>query len=301
MITHKPKKSIGSRIDQNLGYWFLIPGVLCLLILVVAPVCVTISQSFTNITFLTKGKPKFVGLNNYLYLFKQKKTFIGLQNTFVWTVLSVGFQFLFGFILAQALQRIRRGKAFFRSALIIPWTFPAIVMTFAWRWMLDPTYGVINQIITMFGGVGRAWFSLRNCLLVVVVMNIWFGAPFMMMSIYAGFQTIPNDQYEVGRLEGANYFQELWYITLPNLKEIIGTVLILRTIWVFNNFDFVYLTTGGGPGTSSLTMAIYSYNTMWKDMQIGRASAISVLLLIFVLVFVVLYFVLFQRGGRIDE
>ena len=228
-------ESVGQWLDRNLGYVCLVPGILCLLVLVLIPVVITIYQSFTNLTFLTKGAPQFVGFKNFEYLIKQKKTGIGLRNSFIWTVTSVGFQFIFGFILAQALQRINRGKAFFRSALIIPWTFPAIVMTFAWRWMLDPTYGIVNQLITSLGGTGKAWFSLKTSLYVIVVMNVWFGVPFMMMSIYAGFQTIPADQYEVGRLEGANYFQELWYITLPNLKEIIGTVLILRMIWVFND------------------------------------------------------------------
>lgn len=303
MKSIKPRRSFWGMLDHNLGYLFLIPGVLFLLILVALPVCITIFQSFTNVTFLTKGAPKFVGFKNYLYLFGQDKTWVGLKNSVIWTVLSVGLQFLFGFILAQALQRIRRGRPFFRSALIIPWTFPAIVMAFSWRWMLNPAYGILNQLLTASGLISspQAWFSLKQSLLVVAVMNIWFGTPFMMMSLYAGFQTIPEDQYEVGRIEGANYFQELRYITLPNLSKIIGIVAILRTIWVFNNFDFIYLTTGGGPGYQSLTLPIFSYNTMWKDMQTGRAAAISVILLLFVLLFVVVYFKIFQVEGNNDE
>lgn len=303
MENKKKKRSFLGCLDRHLGYLFLIPGILCLLILVAVPVVITIYQSFTNLTFLTKGTPGFVGLDNYIALFQEEKTFVGLRNSLIYTTLSVAFQLLFGFIFAQALQRARRGKPFFRAALIVPWTFPAIVMAFTWRWMLDPNYGVLNQIMIRLGLIssGVSWFSIKESLLVVVFMTVWFGVPFMMMSIFAGLQTVPEDYYEVAKIEGANYWQELRYITLPCLTKILGTLLILRTIWVFNNFDFIYLTTGGGPGYASITLPIYSYLTMWKDTQTAKAAAISVILLLFVLIFVVIYFKLFKVGGESDE
>ena len=264
MENKKKKRSFLGCLDRHLGYLFLIPGILCLLILVAVPVMITIYQSFTNLTFLTKGTPRFIGLDNYIALFQEEKTFVGLQNSLVYTTLSVAFQLLFGFVFAQALQRARRGKPFFRAALIVPWTFPAIVMAFTWRWMLDPNYGILNQIMIRLGliSAGVSWFSIRESLLVVVFMTVWFGVPFMMMSIFAGLQTIPEDYYEVAKIEGAN---------------------------------------GGGPGYASITLPIYSYLTMWKDTQTAKAAAISVILLLFVLIFVVIYFKLFKVGGESDE
>jgi len=303
-VKNRQKKfSLGQYLDKNLGYIFLIPGILCLLLLVAFPVLVTIWQSMTNLTFLRKSNPKFVGLENFRYLFKQQETLVGLKNSIIWTVLSVSLQLFLGFLFAQLLHRITRGKGFFRTALIIPWTFPAIVMAYTWRWMLDPAYGIINQLLYNLGIIKQytAWFSLKGSLFVAIIMNVWFGVPFMVMAIYAGFKTIPDEYYEVAKIEGTNYFQELKYVTIPCLKRIIGIILVLRTIWVFNNFDFIYLTTAGGPGYMSQTLPIYSYKMMWKNTHTARASAISVILLIFVAIFVVLYFKLFRVGGEADE
>jgi len=159
-VKNRQKKfSLGQYLDKNLGYIFLIPGILCLLLLVAFPVLVTIWQSMTNLTFLRKSNPKFVGLENFRYLFKQQETLVGLKNSIIWTVLSVSLQLFLGFLFAQLLHRITRGKGFFRTALIIPWTFPAIVMAYTWRWMLDPAYGIINQLLYNLGIIKQytAW------------------------------------------------------------------------------------------------------------------------------------------------
>jgi multiple sugar transport system permease protein len=227
-----------------------------------------------------------------------------LANGLMFTLSSIAGQLLLGFVSALAMQRIARGRTLIRTALLVPWTFPSIAMTFLWSWILDPSFGVFNYFLTALGIIREpiSWFGSRATAMgSVVAMNIWFGFPFMTLALSAGLQTIPADYYEVGRIEGINFFQELKYIVLPGLKRIAGVLLILRTIWVFNNYDFIFMTTGGGPAKTTQTVPIYTYLTAWKRMAMGRGSAITILLLIVVAVFIAAYFHFFKVEGEVKH
>lgn len=298
------KRGFIKYLDDHLAQIFIIPALVCLVLLVAYPAILTVYNSMTNLSMLTMSANKFVWLNNYKVVLRGSEFWISLLNSLIYTFFSILGQFVLGFIAALALERITKGRTFFRAAFLIPWTFPSIALTFLWSWMLDPSFGILNFFLMKLGIISEPipWFSMKSTALAsVIAMNIWFGFPFIMLSFCAGLQTIPVEYYEVGRIEGVNFFQELRYIVFPGLKRIVGVLLILRTIWVFNNYDFIFLTTGGGPNISSQTVPIYAYFTAWKRMAMGRGSAITILLLIFVSLFIALYFKLFRVNDEEAE
>jgi multiple sugar transport system permease protein len=287
----------GAWLDDHLAQIFLIPSFVLIVGLIAYPAALTIYNSFTNMSMLTMKATRFVGFQNYATVLGGGEFWLSLGNSLVFTVGSISGQLLLGMIGALALQKIPFGRSAFRVGLLVPWTFPSVAMTFVWDWMLDSGFGIINYALMGLGIIGEpvAWFGSKTWAMVaVIVMNIWFGAPFMMLALNAGLQTIPADYYEVGKIEGANFFQRLWYIILPSLRKIVGVLLILRTIWVFNNYDFIFLTTGGGPAKATQTVSIMAYYTAWKRSAMGRGSAITILLLVFVAIMIALYFKSFK-------
>lgn len=291
----------GVWLDEHLAYLFLIPGIVCILCLVAYPALLTVYNSCTNLSMLTMKATKFVGLKNYASILSGNEFYQSLFNSLVYTFASISGQLVFGLIGALALQKVNHGRNVIRLFLLIPWTFPSVSLTFVWDWMLDSGFGIINYALMNLGLIDApiAWFGTRSfAMLSVIIMNIWFGAPFMMLSLSAGLQTIPADYFEVGKLEGANFLQRLRYIIFPGLRKIIGVLLILRTIWVFNNYDFIYMTTGGGPAKATQTVSIMAYYTAWKRSAMGKGSAITILLLIFVAILIALYFRFFKVEGE---
>ena len=135
----------------------------------------------------------------------------------------------------------------------------------------------------------------------LVFVNIWFGAPLIMVNILSALQTVPKDQYEAAQLDGASAWQSFIHITVPHIRMVVGLLVVLRTIWVFNSFDIIYLITGGGPANLTQTVPIYAYNLGWGLKQLGRSSAVTVLLLLFLLVVCALYFRLLNKWEKEGE
>lgn len=275
----------------------MLPGLILLLGLVAYPVGWNLYNSFTNRN-LSFPVTNLVGLENYQWLLADPQFWASSGRSVVWTVASVAGQLLLGLVGAIALQQVRRGQAPLRLVLLLPWAFPSIVLAFAWRFMLDGLYGVLNDVAMRLGVIDTpiAWFGeLNTALPAVIVMNIWFGFPFMMVALLAGLQTIPQDLYESASVDGANFWQSTRYITLPALSSLIGALVVLRTIWVFNNFDFAYLTTGGGPVDATEILPLYAFGVGWANYQVGRMAAISVVMLLILMVCAGTYFLLLRR------
>ena len=181
----------------------------------------------------------------------------------------------------------------------MPYTLPIIAVTILWRWMLNGVYGVVNHFLLALGLISKPISWLSNSTTVIpslVVMNSWFGYPLMALSILAGLQTIPDEFYEVAQIEGASYFQTFRKVILPSIKRIVVMMLILRTIWIFNTFDMVFMTTGGGPSRATEILTIFGYNLGWRRYLIGRTAALSVILLIILFILISMY----MRGFRME-
>ncbi len=295
------KKRIGN-IDWH-GWLFVLPGVLLIVLLLGYPVAANLFYSFTNKN-LIRTDYKIIGFSNYLYVLKDPAFRAAFFRSILWTAASLTGQLLVGFSAALALNKVKRGSGLYRTALIIPWAFPSIVIAFDWKWILNGVYGVVNNLLLKYGWIDKPIGFLSDTKLVLATLlfiNIWFGAPWLMVNILSALQTIPKDQYEAAQIDGASPWQSFVNITLRHVRGVIGLLLILRTIWIFNNFDLIFLLTGGGPIDMTTTLPIYTYNMGWTLKKIGIASASSMLLTAFLLVICLLYFRVLDKWDKVDR
>lgn len=282
------------------GLLFVAPSVLVVVALLIYPVLSSIFFSFTNKN-LIRRRYDFVFLDNFKMLLTAPEFWGAFVNSVKWTVLSLLGQLLIGLILALLLNRVRHLGAVFRTMLIVPWAFPPIILAFGWKWILNDVYGFVPNLADLLGWTESNIAPLSDPNMVfwaVLGINIWFGAPLFMVNVLSALKTIPQDQYEAARVDGATSFQQFWFITVNHIREVIGLLVILRTIWVFNNFDLLYLLTGGGPGRATTTLPIYAYQTGWNLRLLGSASAITVLLLLLLLLFTAFAFKLLTKWER---
>jgi multiple sugar transport system permease protein len=284
------------------GVLFVAPSLLIVVLLLFYPVVSSIVYSFTN-RHLLRPAVEFVGIDNFVAVLQSEQFWNAFRVSLVWTIASIVGQLLIGFLAAIALHRIRHLTGLFRTLLIIPWAFPAIVIAFGWRWILNDVYGFLPNLLTRLGITEQNVSFLSNpdaVMITVLAINIWFGAPLFMVNILAALKTVPKEQFEAATVDGANGWQRFAFITLPHVKKVVGLLVILRSIWVFNNFELLFLLTGGGPAGLTETLPIFAYRTGWGLQQLGVASAITVLLLVFLLILGTLAFRLLNRWDKKD-
>ena len=282
---------------------FVLPAMLIVFLLLVYPIFYSIYFSFTSKN-LIRPYYKWIWFDNFKFVLTNPEFYRAFLNSIKWTILSITGQLLVGFIAALSLNKIPKFSGFYRTLLIIPWAFPAIVIAFSWKWILNDVYGFIPNLLTQLHITKENINFLadpKTAFWIVLFINIWFGAPLFMVNILAALKTIPREQYEAAIVDGASSFQVFRYITIRHIRGVIGLLVVLRTIWVFNNFDLLYLLTGGGPSDLTTTLPIYAYKTGWNLKRLGTASAVTILLLLFLMAVCFGYFKLLNRWEREDD
>lgn len=286
--------------DRHISGVFIAPAFLVTVLLLAYPIGISVFYSFTNKSLL--GKPlKFVGLENYASVLQNPEFYRSLLNTVVYTAASLTLQLVFGFLVALALHKIKRFKGLFRTLVLIPWAFPMIIVTFTWSYLLNDLYGIINAKLMEWNVIGQPIQFLASpklALWTVTLINVWFGVPLFAVNILASLQTISKDLYEAAQIDGAGPLKRFQYITLPFVRVVVGLLIILRTIWIFNSFDLIFLLTGGGPGVSTETVPVFAYRMGWTLYSLGRSSAVTVLLLLFLSAACFIYFKILDRWER---
>ena len=290
------------KIDK-INLVFVVPAMLIVFLLLVYPIISSVYFSFTSKN-LIRPYYKWIWFDNFKFVLTNPEFYHAFLTSIKWTVLSITGQLLVGFIAALSLNKIPKFSGFYRTLLIIPWAFPAIVIAFSWKWILNDVYGFIPNLLTQLHITKENINFLadpKTAFWIVLFINIWFGAPLFMVNILAALKTIPREQYEAAIVDGASSFQVFRYITIRHIRGVIGLLVVLRTIWVFNNFDLLYLLTGGGPSDLTTTLPIYAYKTGWNLKRLGTASAVTILLLLFLMAVCFGYFKLLNRWEREDD
>lgn len=290
------------KIDK-INLVFVLPAMLIVFLLLVYPIISSVYFSFTSKN-LIRPYYKWIWFDNFKFVLTNPEFYHAFLTSIKWTILSITGQLLVGFIAALSLNRIPKFSGFYRTLLIIPWAFPAIVIAFSWKWILNDVYGFIPNLFTQLHITKENINFLadpKTAFWIVLFINIWFGAPLFMVNILAALKTIPREQYEAAIVDGASSFQVFRYITIRHIRGVIGLLVVLRTIWVFNNFDLLYLLTGGGPLDLTTTLPIYAYKTGWNLKRLGTASAVTILLLLFLMAVCFGYFKLLNRWEREDD
>jgi ABC-type sugar transport system permease subunit len=230
-----------------------------------------------HINRLSPNDGNWNGLKNYAQLFQFGDLAGTLWTTLVWTIGSIVFQGLIGFLLALALDRPGRGITLARTLLLTPWVMPGVVISAIWLTIYNPIGGLANEILSWFGLAGHDWLGdPRTALASLILTNVWKGAPFWMLMLGAGLKSISSDLYEAASLDGASYLQQVRHVVLPGLRNVIVLTALLAFIWTFNYFDLSYAMTQGGPGTATTTIAFDIYKTSFVYNRFDQGAALSV-------------------------
>ncbi len=279
--------------ENRKAYLYILPALLGLVLLTFYPVLYGFYLSFTDYRMGREFSANFIGLANYFRIFQNPDFYLVFNTTVIWTIANVSMHVLLGLALALILNRRIRGRALYRTILLLPWAIPAYISVLVWRGMFDPNYGFINYAL----GTNINWLGeFPYAFLAVLVTNVWLGFPFMMMIFLGGLQSIPKELYEAADIDGFTRWQKFRHITLPMLKPVITPAVLLGFIWTFNMFNVIYLMTGGGPqaagnfsaGQTDLLIT-FVYNKAFKDWMFGYAAAYSVVIFLIILSFSVIY------------
>lgn len=259
---------------------FLLSPALVLLVGIVAyPIGRAVWLSFHRLEILRPDLTQYVALDNYRELFQDPVIRIALQNSVVWVVGVVLFQFLGGLTGALILNRRFPGRAAARGLALIPWATPSVLVALMWTWMLDGNYGLVNDLLVKAGILSRfqPWLAQPwSALPAVMLADVWQGIPFFAVMLLAALQAIPEDLFEAARIDGASAWRVFRHVTLPLLFPTILITTMLRMIWTANYMDLIMIMTGGGPGYSSLTVPLHAYYTAYKRLDFGYGSTIAI-------------------------
>jgi len=277
--------------ETKLGYFILMPILLIFLLLFFYPAVKAFFESFTN-SSLYVNKPKLIGIYNYLQMFSDSQFWNSLWHSFLLVFISVSLQYTLGLILALLLKEELKGLKWVKFIVMIPWVIPVAATVVMFDWMVLPKYGLFNMILERIGleKLTCYWFGDEKLAFpMIIIMHIWRNMPFYAIALFAAMKTIPKCLYEAAEIDGANSWQSFRAITLPNLKYTSMIIIILHVLWTFNNFDFVYLSTGGGPVGKTEVISTQVYQTAWNYYEYGRASAIGIIMMLIMMIFTVIY------------
>jgi ABC-type sugar transport system permease subunit len=273
-----------------LGYLFVLPAIVMVSVIILYPTVVGIYTSFLEKSLLYPDEAEWVFIQNYVQAFNDPVFRGAFFRSILLTALAVSLEYIFGLGLALALKQKVPGIGVFRSFSMVPWVLPTVVMVTIFNFMFQPSFGTVNNILSLFGLPTKYWFG--DPLLafpLIVFLHVWRNAPFFAISLMAGMMAIPEEMYEAAQMDGAGAVQQFRHVTLPNISQVSMIMIVLHVIYTFNNFDIIFLSTGGGPLNNTEVLATYVYKTAFMQNALGYGAAIGTVMLILMLIFTTVY------------
>ncbi|MFH2070325.1 MAG: sugar ABC transporter permease [Elusimicrobiota bacterium] len=257
-------------MKKNIAYFFCLPALLLIFAVAFYPILNALWLSLHSMNLkMAGGSEKFVGLNNFLSILKDDRAWTSLLQTLIFTISSVGLEFILGFGIALLLNEVFFGRGAMRAISLVPWAIPTVVSGLLWLWIFNDQYGIFSKFGSIMSKPTGAMASL-------IISDVWKTTPFVSILLLAGLQMISRELYEAAKIDGATKFKQFLYVTLPLLKPIIIVTLLFRTLDAFRIFDLVYVMTGGGPGNSTETLSLYTYKVLFSYLDFGYGSSLSV-------------------------
>lgn len=289
-VLDRVNRRFGWEYDQETlrGIVLVLPVVILILTTLIYPFLSAVRLSFFD---LSTGQ--FVALEHYEWLVTLDRFWGYTYKSVIWTVANMGLQGGVGLLIALLINKKFKGRGVVRTVMLLPFVIPTVVTAITWRWLFNGTYGPINQWLTDFGLLAESVNPLSVTSLAmpfVILINTWRWAPLVALVVFAVLQTIPEEQYEAARVEGANLLQEFYHVTWPHLQSSLMVLGLLGFLLTFNIFDMIWLLTQGGPVNETVTLPIYIYEVAFNQQNIARGTAISVVLFLMLVAFVVIYF-----------
>jgi multiple sugar transport system permease protein len=284
-------------LDRTFKYWAILPTMLILVVFTLYPVFQLLRMSVSDIQFVeAKLQWTFVGTKWVQTALRDPVVPDAFRNTLVFVFVVVVVESILGLVLAFAVSRANRMAPFYRAVLLIPLLIPPIAIGTIWRMMYDYNFGVINRILGTFGIVGPTWLADPNLAFPAIwVVDFWHWTSFLFLIMLAGVESLPQDLFEAGRVDGASELQVYRYIMLPLMRPTIIVAMMLRTIFAFKVFDQIYLLTNGGPGTTTEVISLYIYKVFFGQFRMGYGAFLALLLALLISVFVTAYRIINAR------
>jgi multiple sugar transport system permease protein len=257
---------------STIAFLMTLPLLLVIVTLVAYPAVYAIALAMLN-----KGMTKFVGLANFDFLFGRETFWMVVWQSCLFAITAVVFKALIGLVVAHLVHNVpSKGQRKWRGMLLVPWVIPAAMSTLAWLWLFDPAYSAFNWLLVPLGIDKVPWLGetgwARFC---VILVNVWIGAPFFMIMYLAALKSVPEQLHEAAAIDGANWWQRIWYVNLPMMRNIIAITALFSLILTFANFDIVRVLTRGDPLNTTHLFATWSFRLGIESGDIPLGAAVS--------------------------
>jgi multiple sugar transport system permease protein len=257
---------------STVAFLMALPLILLISVLVLYPAFYAVYLATLN-----KSMTRFVGFGNFQFLFSRETFWMVVEQSCIFAISAVIFKALIGFVVAHFVHNIpAEGQRKWRGMLLVPWVIPPAMSTLAWLWLFDPSYSAFNWILALFGVGPVPWtgdaYWARFC---VILVNVWYGAPFFMIMYLAALKSVPEQLYEAAAIDGANWFQRMRYVTIPMMRNIIAITVLFSLIVTFANFDIVQILTSGGPIDKTHVFATWAFRVGILSVDIPQGAAVS--------------------------
>jgi multiple sugar transport system permease protein len=274
------------------------PAVLVLVCVLMYPSIVAFKSSFYRIETITREE-SFVGFGNYAKILVDPTFWAAFKLSLIWTAGAILSQMIVGIGVALVLHQEVKGRSFVRGLVLFPYLVPAIVAVLTWRWIFSDTVGIANYLVVdvlKLSEMPIPWFDPGWVMASVIIMSLWKYLPYWALFILARLQTMPVELHEAAQIDGATPWQRFYHITLPWILPVVIVLLVLRSIWAFNEFDMVYLPAGGGPLSETTTIPVYIRQIAFDVGDIGHAAAVAMVMLVLVACLTGFYFWAYRKA-----
>lgn len=292
-------KTLLERRYAALGMMLIAPTILVFSLVIIYPLVSAIYLSFFNI-FTPTLEGQWVGFANYAELLQTGQFWNALGNTMVWTIGTLTLQIIFGIAMALVLHQNIWFRSLARSLILFPYFISTVVAVLVWKWLFNDLYGILNHILMSIGLIDFPMDflgTMPNAMISVILVGAWKYFPFVVIAVLARLQSIPEALYEAAKIDGAGPIARFFDVTLPQLREVLVVIILLRAIWDFKEFDMIFLLTGGGPLNDTQTLPLLVYQEAFALNDMGMASAYAVVMMAIMLVFMIVYI----RRTKSDE
>lgn len=275
-------------VDSHLGIVFLLPAMFILCGLVIYPLVFNVNLSLHKVNILNFNSEnwEFVGLSNYIKALTDSSTLSSLFKTFLFMIITVVGQLVLGFLGALTLNTKLKGKGLLTVIVLLPMMMTPVAVGLFWRILLNNQWGVINYLLNSIGIDSVAWLSTSlTAFISVCIVQIWWGVSFVILILLGGLSALSPEPFEAAEIDGAGKFQSLILITLPEMKPVLITVIMLRAIDAFREFDIIYTLTQGGPGAATRVFSLQLYLTSFESQNFAMGATLAIILTVITLIF----------------
>ena len=233
------------------------------------------------LSMLDRKMEHFTGLRNIIFLLHFDTFWMVVEQSCIFAISAVFFKALIGFLTSHLVHNLPpKGQRKWRGMLLVPWVIPTAMSTIAWFWLFDPQYSAFNWILHKFGIAPIPWLGVTAwARFSVILVNVWYGAPFFLIMYLAALKSVPEQLYEAAAIDGANWWQKVWYVTLPMMRNIIAITMLFSLIVTFANFDIVRILTAGGPVDTTHVFATWAFSLGIQGNNIPMGASVSLFML----------------------